>query len=149
MSVASGPVNIHHQPPPHWKIVANCNPWNIFARARLVSKRHVTLYAPLKTKENRMIFFKWVPKVGVKNKICLYREGTYLFVYEVVPANTEKWTSQSVKGRLFVNIKSKILHRMINTMTSIWREIIFLHLSSDTKSSLKLIVYLELRSRKS
>ena len=64
------------------------------------------------------MFSKWVPKVGVKNKIqdktvfkCFYREGTYLYVYEVVPANTEKWTSQSVKVKLFVNIKSSALQK--------------------------------------
>ena len=54
---------------------------------------------------------KWVPKVGVKNKIqdktvfwCFCKKVTYLFVYEVVPASTEKWTSQSVKGKLVVDI---------------------------------------------
>ena len=37
---------------------------------------------------------------------------------------------------------------MIDTVASIWREIMLVRLSLDNKSSLKLIVFLELRSRK-
>ena len=40
-------------------------------------------------------------------------EGSCLFVYRVLPESTEKWTSHTVDGELFLNILSYALQKYL------------------------------------
>ena len=74
-----------------------------------------------------------------------------MYVHYVVPENTQHKIYFAANSELFVNTVSCALQnilRIINTTASILRENMLVYLSLDIICSLKLTVFLELRSRR-